>query len=65
MSRTWAATEAFLDRFREGFRAYQSGNWPVARAVLEECCQVRTLMSARELMLILIHFSTLKSKWWG
>ena len=43
VSRTWAATEAFLERFREGFRAYQSGNWPAARTVLEECCLVRDL----------------------
>ena len=41
VGRTWAATEAFLERFREGFRAYQSGSWPAARSVLEECCQVR------------------------
>ncbi len=34
-------TDAFLERFREGFLAYQCGNWPAARMVLEECCRLR------------------------
>ena len=38
---TWGVTEAFLSRFRDGFRAYQSGDWPAAKEVLIECNAAR------------------------
>lgn len=44
--RTWAVNDAFLERFREGFRAYQSGRWAAARAVLEECATARRTQSS-------------------
>ncbi len=38
-------TDAFLERFREGFRAYQAGRWGAARPVLEECASARRSQS--------------------
>ena len=46
---TWGVTEAFLNRFREGFRAYQAGDWPTARAVLQECCAARRSLTGEPL----------------
>lgn len=38
---TWGVSEAFLSRFRDGFRAYQSGDWPAAKGILLECNAAR------------------------